>query len=393
MSLKIIWKRASSKNTKPNDSGLELHTDLGSKHDHVITISKQLLTTITITFIAIVIFIATGFYRLGANQTNPPIRQGNNLLGEKESQAKKQDQVVIGQQRDAPEKRPALSYHLVSYESLIKKNQNSSLQELQFEIAKMKGTIEEMNILKEKFANLAMPGPLKNALQKNASGHYSTSNLYGGPNTQFAGLPATKDIVNSLSIINKPGTKGLLAPVADKDLTATFKDVALMNERLQKTESKWLQELNLLSQLPTGLPIENNAGLSSNYGSRIDPFTNLLSYHSGVDFSAPVGTTIYASGDGKVLQTDFDRSNGQYIVIEHAEGFTSKYAHLSRFMIRHGEPVKRGQAIAQVGSTGRSTSPHLHYEIAYKGTTINPMEALSQKPTQAAITGNNNKKM
>ena len=393
MSIQIIWKRAGSKTSKPNGSGLELHSDLGGKHDHVITISKPILTAIALVSVILVIVVASSFYRLGANQTNPTIRQENNILGEKESQAKKQDQVVIGQPGNAPEKRPALSYHFASYESLVNKNQNSSLQELQFEIAKMKGTIEEMNILKEKFANLAMPGPLKNALQKNTSGNYSTSNLYGGPNTQFAGLPATKDLVNSPGIINKPGTKGLLAPVADKDLAATFKEVALMNERLQKTESKWLQELNLLSQLPTGLPIENNAGLSSNYGSRIDPFTNLLSYHSGVDFSAPVGTTVYASGDGKVLQTDFDRSNGQYIVIEHAEGFTSKYAHLSRFMIRQGELVKRGQAIAQVGSTGRSTSPHLHYEIAYKGTTINPMEALSQKPTQAAITGNNNKKM
>lgn len=222
-----------------------------------------------------------------------------------------------------------------------------------------------MNALKDRFATLAMPEPIKTALQKDIATDFSVNPL--SPTTA-RGIDSTK----------------VFAPLSGKDLEASLKELTLMNERLQRAEAKWLEELNLLSHMPTGFPIENHADLSSNYGSRIDPFTKLLTYHAGVDFSAPAGTIIYATGDGRIARTNFDRNNGQYIVIEHAEGFTSKYAHLKRFLIREGEKVKRGQAIAEVGSTGRSTSPHLHYEIAHKGMSINPMMALA-KPAQVAV--------
>jgi murein DD-endopeptidase MepM/ murein hydrolase activator NlpD len=79
-----------------------------------------------------------------------------------------------------------------------------------------------------------------------------------------------------------------------------------MNARFQQTEANWLKELNLLSHMPTGSPIEKHAGLRNTYGSRIDSFTKKLSYHSGVDFSARAGTIVYATGDGRFAQTDFD---------------------------------------------------------------------------------------
>jgi murein DD-endopeptidase MepM/ murein hydrolase activator NlpD len=254
-------------------------------------------------------------------------------------------------------------YHLGSRQSLLDEQSSAgepSLQSLQQEIAKMNASIAEMNTLKDRFANLAMPEPIKTALQKEMGGGLNQTSLTTTPSRAID--PAS-----------------VFAPLSEKDLAATVKELALMNARLQQTEANWLKELNLLSHMPTGSPIENHVGLSSNYGSRIDPFTKMLSYHSGVDFSAPAGTVVYATGDGRVARTDFDRGNGQFIVIEHAEGFTSKYAHIKRFLIREGEKVKRGQAIAEVGSTGRSTSPHLHYEIAHRGMAINPMMALGQR--------------
>jgi murein DD-endopeptidase MepM/ murein hydrolase activator NlpD len=259
-------------------------------------------------------------------------------------------------------------YHLGSRQSLQDEQSSEgapTLHTLQQEIAKMNIAIAEMNALKDRFANLAMPEPIKTALQKETGSVLNKASL---PHTSSKAMdPAS-----------------VFAPLSEKDLAATAKELALMNARLQQTEANWLKELNLLSHMPTGSPIENHAGLSSNYGSRIDPFTKMLSYHSGVDFSAPAGTLIYATGDGRVARTDFDRGNGQFIVIEHAEGFTSKYAHIKRFLIREGEKVKRGQAIAEVGSTGRSTSPHLHYEIAHRGMTLNPMMALGQRSQLAA---------
>ena len=265
-------------------------------------------------------------------------------------------------------------YHLGSRQSLLDEQSSAdapSLQSLQQEIAKMNASIAEMNALKDRFANLAMPGPIKTALHKEMGYGLNQASL----------PPASLKAVDPTSVF---------APLLEKDLAATLKELVLINERLQQTESNWLKELNLLNHMPTGSPIENHAGLSSNYGSRIDPFTKMLSYHSGVDFSASAGTIVYATGDGRVARTDFDRSNGQFIVIEHAEGFTSKYAHIKRFLIREGEKVKRGQAIAEVGSTGRSTSPHLHYEIAHRGIAINPMMALGQQSQLAANDSNKN---
>jgi murein DD-endopeptidase MepM/ murein hydrolase activator NlpD len=260
-------------------------------------------------------------------------------------------------------------YHLGSRQNLLDEQSSGgapTLHTLQQEIAKMNAAIAEMNTLKDRFANLAMPEPIKTALQKEMGGGLNQASF-----TTVSSRATDPDSV--------------FAPLSEKDLAATAKELALMNARLQQTEANWLKELNLLSHMPTGSPIENHAGLSSNYGSRIDPFTKMLSYHSGVDFSAPAGTIIYATGDGRVARTDFDRGNGQFIVIEHAEGFTSKYAHIKRFLIREGEKVKRGQAIAEVGTTGRSTSPHLHYEIAHRGMTINPMMALGQRSQLAEI--------
>ncbi|OYY58346.1 MAG: hypothetical protein B7Y55_02765 [Polynucleobacter sp. 35-46-207] len=95
-----------------------------------------------------------------------------------------------------------------------------------------------------------------------------------------------------------------------------------------------------------------------------------------MDFKAEHGTPILATGDGVVAKVDVDRNNGQYIDIEHASGFTTRYAHVSSFAVKAGEQVKRGQTIANVGNTGRSTSAHLHYEIRYQGIPINPLQAL-----------------
>ncbi len=232
-----------------------------------------------------------------------------------------------------------------------------TLPELQSQVALLKERIDEINRLKERFADLSAPRAVKASIDRDTTASQALGRQGGQAN----------------SAMNDEGDVGQL-----------LQQVARMNERLLQTESLWLRELNVLSQLPTGSPIENNFGLSSNYGSRMDPFSQQLSYHAGVDFSAPAGTPILATGDGKVIKTDFDRGLGQYIEIEHASGFTSKYAHLKRFHIRQGELVKRGQVIGEVGSTGRSTSPHLHYEISYQGTPINPMEALAQRPVRVA---------
>lgn len=117
---------------------------------------------------------------------------------------------------------------------------------------------------------------------------------------------------------------------------------------------------------------------SSNYGFRIDPFTHAYKHHAGLDYSLPAGTPVLAAGDGKIKNVGYDQYSGQFIVIEHANGYISKYAHLRAAFTATGNLVKQGQQIGEVGSTGRSTSPHLHFEVSQNNSPINPLLMLNQ---------------
>jgi murein DD-endopeptidase MepM/ murein hydrolase activator NlpD len=114
--------------------------------------------------------------------------------------------------------------------------------------------------------------------------------------------------------------------------------------------------------------------MASGYGWRSDPFTKARKMHWGMDFTAPRGTPIYASGDGVVTRADNRASGfGKHIRIDHGYGYVTIYAHLSRYNVKRRQKVKRGDLIGFVGSTGRSEAPHLHYEVRKDGQRINPI--------------------
>ena len=139
--------------------------------------------------------------------------------------------------------------------------------------------------------------------------------------------------------------------------------------------------------------------ISSYYGYRLDPIYKVRKFHGGVDFSAPTGTEIYAPGDGVVTKVIKSRRGyGNTIIIDHDFNYGTKYSHLSKFMVKKGDKVKRGQVIGHVGNTGKSTAPHLHYEVHKNGKAVNPiyyffndltpeefelMLEYSQRPTQS----------
>lgn len=181
-------------------------------------------------------------------------------------------------------------------------------------------------------------------------------------------------------ILFNPTTEGRLV----EDLNLALNNSALLNQGIKKLEETWRDQHQWLRQLPTGSPIVNQIGLSSNYGTRIDPFTRLLAQHPGVDFSAPPGTPILAAGDGLVLRAEYDSAYGNFIEIAHADQFISKYAHASKVHVKAGQRIQRGQVIAEVGNTGRSTGPHLHYEISHQGRMINPMQILAPQNIKIA---------
>jgi len=132
----------------------------------------------------------------------------------------------------------------------------------------------------------------------------------------------------------------------------------------------------LLAALPAIQPVSNRdlRRISSYFGYRTDPFYKIKKFHEGVDFTAPVGTEIYATGDGVVTTVErLKVGYGNYIVIDHGFNYETLYAHLSKFNVRRGQKVKRGQVIGFIGNTGRSTAPHLHYEVRRNGVPVNPI--------------------
>jgi len=127
--------------------------------------------------------------------------------------------------------------------------------------------------------------------------------------------------------------------------------------------------------LPTLLPIENG-WFSSNFGWRIDPFNGQKTFHEGIDFPAEVGTAIEAAASGKVIFADVHPAYGKMLEIDHGNGLITRYAHCSLLLVKEGDLVMRGQRVAEVGSTGRSTGPHLHFEVRLNGVPQNPARFL-----------------
>ncbi len=157
----------------------------------------------------------------------------------------------------------------------------------------------------------------------------------------------------------------------------------------------------MLASIPAVQPVRNidMRRISSYFGYRIDPIYKVKKFHEGIDFSAPVGTPVHVTGDGVVVRViRSNRGYGNEIIVDHGFGYMTRYAHLSAFKVKKGQRVKRGQIIGLVGNTGKSTAPHLHYEVIKNHHPINPinfffndltpaeyskMVALSKIPTQS----------
>ena len=132
----------------------------------------------------------------------------------------------------------------------------------------------------------------------------------------------------------------------------------------------------MLASIPAIQPVSNEdlTRIASGFGFRIDPIYKTKKMHTGLDFTADTGTPVYATGNGVVVQCEVKRwGYGQSIIIDHGFGYRSRYAHLSEFKCKPGDKIVRGQIIGLVGSTGKSTAPHLHYEVEKNGEKINPI--------------------
>ncbi|MBD5229891.1 MAG: M23 family metallopeptidase [Bacteroidales bacterium] len=143
------------------------------------------------------------------------------------------------------------------------------------------------------------------------------------------------------------------------------------------------QNSDRIAHIPSIQPVseEDMTQMASGYGWRVDPIYGNSKHHDGMDFAAPNGTSVYATGDGTVIEAGWNKGYGNAIDINHGYGYTTRFAHLSEILVKPGQKVKRGDLIGKVGNTGKSTGSHLHYEVRLKGVPQNPVNYYFQDLT------------
>ena len=160
-----------------------------------------------------------------------------------------------------------------------------------------------------------------------------------------------------------------------RELNALSRRMDNRNDYLGALESRLFDDKMKKKLLPTIQPVAGSWNASS-FGWRIDPITGQQALHEGVDFIAPVGTTINAAAGGVVIAAETHPQYGLMVEIDHGNDFITRYAHASKLLVKVGDLVKRGVKIAEVGNSGRSTGPHLHFEVRFKGVAQNPTRFL-----------------
>jgi murein DD-endopeptidase MepM/ murein hydrolase activator NlpD len=183
--------------------------------------------------------------------------------------------------------------------------------------------------------------------------NFSQAPPLGGPDIDVSGPPASDEVLASLDNFEKQ--------LSDRERQMRVLEDLLLASRLQKEVR------------PSGWPVENG-WISSLFGNRIDPFTGLRAFHAGVDFAARQGGNVLSVASGIVSDVGERMGYGLLVEINHGNGYITRYGHNEAALVTVGDRVHKGQAIAHVGDSGRSTGPHVHFEVMINGRTVNPYE-------------------
>lgn len=168
---------------------------------------------------------------------------------------------------------------------------------------------------------------------------------------------------------DESGIGGPFIPLADNADPDTFRSsVAVVTDQLDRFAAM----RRFAGELPLAKPIPN-AAITSGFGPRLDPFFRRPALHTGVDFRVPSGYPIYATAGGTVVAASYTRGYGRMVEIDHGNGVTTRFGHLSQILVKRGQVIAEGALVGRAGSTGRSTGPHLHYEVRLDGRAIDPM--------------------
>jgi murein DD-endopeptidase MepM/ murein hydrolase activator NlpD len=212
--------------------------------------------------------------------------------------------------------------------------------------------IRQLEALKNRFMDIATPVNLREKMSKK-------DDSKGGP--WVAPRLQTSD---SQSLV--------------QEMMATIDDFTQTQAAVKSLAQNWASQLTWLNGLPTGIPMGKDYRITSGFGIRNDPFTGQLAMHEGLDFVAEVGSPIVATAAGTVTRSEWDHAYGNVIEISHIEGFSTRYGHLSKRLVQVGQKIQRQETIGLLGNTGRSTGPHMHYEVMRFDRVINPTQMLPQ---------------
>ena len=214
--------------------------------------------------------------------------------------------------------------------------------------------------LDEAQRNLAQLDDLRIQLAKTNGQMNLASNVVDLGNAQGGPLSPANAVINLGNQGEQYGAR----------LDRTVQDSIALSNRVQEVQKSLTQSWDASNSIPTASPLALMPQASSGLGYRIDPITQQTAWHEGTDFPAAYGTPILATAEGVVIRAAWDQEYGSVVDIQHKNSVVTRYAHAQEILVKQGDFVKQSQAIAKVGSTGRSTGPHLHYEVLRDGVTL-----------------------
>ena len=200
----------------------------------------------------------------------------------------------------------------------------------------------------------------------------------------YAGMPQVDKDIRKLGIggvrLKKPNVLDNLAPAVSKEISQLHLDIEKLSRQVnfelvsyEKIYDRVKGDIDRIRHIPSIRPVSGGF-LNSSFGYRQDPIDDIRRFHQGQDITVPTGTPIFSPADGVVKRAYYIGGFGNHIKLKHTSGYSTTYAHLSKIFVRHGQKIKRGDIIGETGNTGRSTAPHLHYEVHYRGTPKNPLD-------------------
>lgn len=255
-----------------------------------------------------------------------------------------------------------------------------------FDYARLKASDVELSAIKKE--NMSQKLELLGfaAKIKELEGHFAKLNLFdkklriianiddprptgGSPDAQLMGMGGNTETAEDY--FSTPGAKvGALVKQMSGDLTELERRAKTQENSFTELQEELMRQSTMLAATPSIWP--SKGWVTSGYGERTSPFTGFQGLHKGMDIANRIGTPVVSSAEGIVVRAGDDPGLGKVVIISHGMGLKTTYGHLSELMVRQGQKVTRGQRIASMGNTGRSTGPHLHYEVTQNGVSVNP---------------------